>query len=292
MIYNIVYSTNSLYINFLSISLYSLFENNSSNSITIHLLHSGLSKKKILYIESIIKKFNSKIIFYKIDDNIFNDLKLTKSLPKEAYYRLLIPEVIKSSYILYLDIDTIILGDITSLLNIDLNNYPVAAVKDFCNINHLNKIIPNNSSFYFNTGVMLLNLDKWRAENISNKVIDFIKCNTDLIRFADQCGINAVINSNLLTLDPIFNFQLGIFKLKNNININTQIILHYTSRKDFFNFYKFPKSSKNIFFNYYKKIDIFGFYKFLFLVFFYQHIILHIYNIAKYIKKKLFFNNI
>jgi lipopolysaccharide biosynthesis glycosyltransferase len=253
-------------------------------------LHSELNKKDIYYVENIINKFNSKIIYYKIDENSFKDLKLSKSLPKESYYRLLIPELIKSSYILYLDIDTIILGNITSLLNIDLHNYPVAAVKDFGNINHLNKILPNNSSFYFNTGVMLLNLDKWRAENISNKVIDFIKCNTDLIRFADQCGINAVINSNLLTLDPIFNFQLGIFKLKNNININTQIILHYTSRKDFFNFYKFPKISKNIFFNYYKKIDIFGFYKFLFLVFVYQYLFLHIYNIARFLKKNYFFN--
>ena len=48
-----------------------------------------------------------------------------------------------------------------------------------------------SSAKYFNSGVMLINLDYWRANNVKEKVIDFISRKPEVIRFADQDGLNS-----------------------------------------------------------------------------------------------------
>jgi UDP-glucose/galactose:(glucosyl)LPS alpha-1,2-glucosyl/galactosyltransferase len=271
MIYNVAYSTNSNLFHFLVISIYSLLKNNQGNTFIIHILHTELSNKNILYLNKVTKKFKSKLNFYLVNSILINHINLSKQYPKEAYYRLLIPDLIHVDKLLYLDVDTIILGKIDTLFNLNLSTSPIAATKDFETITNLDRILPNKSLYYFNSGVMMLNLDLWRSENISYKVINFINNNSDFIRYADQCGLNAIIYSNWLILDQKFNYQIGFYKTTNNKNSDENIILHYTSPKDSFNFYKFPSDFKNILYKYYRNIDFYKFIKFYILNFINQY---------------------
>jgi lipopolysaccharide biosynthesis glycosyltransferase len=59
---------------------------------------------------------------------------------------------------------------------------------------------------------MLLNLKRWRDYNIAAKVIDFVDKNPSVIKFVDQCGLNAIIDGNWKQLHLKFNQQAVIFE--------------------------------------------------------------------------------
>lgn len=252
--YNVVYCSNSKFLHFLTASIYSLLENNLTLKFTIHVLYSDINKKKLKFLKDLINKFGSSLVVYEIDENLLENVSfLNNNFSIISYYRLLIPDLINNGTVLYLDVDTIVLGGIEPLFNLSLVNHPIAAVKDFETIKHLDGMIPNKSNEYFNSGVMVLNLDLWRSEDLSKKILHFIKANPELIVFADQCGLNAIIISNWLKLDPGYNFQLGFFKKKILSNLNDNTIIHFTSSKSLSHFSNFNPFAIKIFFNYLHK---------------------------------------
>lgn len=260
MINNIVYCTNSKHIHFLGASIYSLLINNFHIEFNINIIYSKLTSNDILYLKNILNQFDSKIFFNKINEQMFSDFPIThKIFSKENYYRLLIPEIIKTDFVLYLDVDTLILNNLSELLSTNLDNYSLAAVNDFGFHNHLDIILPDKSNYYFNTGVLLLNLKIWRSENLSFKIYDFIKVNQSIIKFVDQCSINAIIPYNYLRLDTIYNFQLGPFKNKKINNLTNNYIIHFTTNKNLTQFVNFNSIALKLFFKYLKNTKYFEF---------------------------------
>ena len=253
MINNIVYCTNSKHIHFLGASIYSLLINNIHIEFNINIIYSKLSSNDILYLKNILNQFDSKIFFNKIDEQMFSDFPITNKIySKETYYRLLIPEIIKTDFVLYLDVDTLILNNLSKLLSTNIDNHCLAAVNDFGFHNHLDFIIPDKSNYYFNTGVMLLNLKIWRSENLSYKIYNFIKTYPSIIKYVDQCSINAIIPYNYLKLDAIYNFQLGSLKNKIINNLSKNYIIHFTTSKNLIYFMDFNSVAQKHFFNYLK----------------------------------------
>jgi lipopolysaccharide biosynthesis glycosyltransferase len=111
----------------------------------------------------------------------------------------LLPEISRA---LYLDSDIVVMGDISGMLHLDLSQYPLAAALDAFDASPLfkRKISLGQSVPYFNSGVMLLNLDRWRSENIGRRALDFAATNPQYIVYWDQCALNNIIRGNFLVL--------------------------------------------------------------------------------------------
>ena len=140
---------------------------------------------------------------------------------KSIYYRLLLSEVLDPSIkeVLYLDVDTLVLKDIRALFdNTDLSNHVAAVVLDAIASNEdsesLSTIYRTNDkkqgfhikfSKYFNSGMLLINLDKWRQYQIGLKCIELIKCD---LPFPDQDALNIAIPDPLI-IEFKWNFQTG-----------------------------------------------------------------------------------
>ena len=58
---------------------------------------------------------------------------------------------------------------------------------------------------YFNSGIMLIDLKRWRDEDVGAKAIACVKLCPERMLFADQCALNAVIHTRWLSLDPAWN---------------------------------------------------------------------------------------
>ena len=99
------------------------------------------------------------------------------------------PDIVKGGRALYLDVDIVVNGRIDDLCNAEISNIFLAAVDD---------LEMAYSAKYFNSGVMLINLEYWRAYNVKEKVIEFVGRKPEVIRFVDQDGLNFVINRNWL----------------------------------------------------------------------------------------------
>jgi hypothetical protein len=226
---NIVFSVNNDFISYLIVAIRTLASNNSY-PININVIYTQLSKKNISRIDLLCKKNDYKLILHKIDRSVFINAPEMGHLKLETYYRLSIPKLIKEKSALYLDCDIYINSNIKELFELNIDNYAIAAVED-PSYQPIKKLKMNPSSVYFNAGILLLNLDFWRENNISEKVIDYAINNIEIISYADQCALNAIIDGNFLPLDKYYNFQSGHIDLINeNVleELNNSKIIHFT----------------------------------------------------------------
>lgn len=81
---------------------------------------------------------------------------------------------------------------------------------------------------YFNSGVLLINLEYWRKNDIENKLLNFVKENIDNIKTGDQEVLNRVLNNEVKILDDTWNVQSSNFTNRSSY-INHPKIIHYVS---------------------------------------------------------------
>lgn len=225
--YQVVFAVNNKYVILLSVAIKTLLEK-AKNPIILNVIYSQLSSKNISYLKTLSNSFNTEINFHKVERSNFIGLPEKSHLTIEAYYRLAIPSIIKVDKALYLDCDVLIRSDLTHLFSKNLNKKALAAVMDPV-FQPIKKLRMRAKSTYFNSGVMLLNLKYWREEQISKKVLQYLRNNTKKITYADQCALNAIINGNYLGLDIKYNFQSGHCKGHEiNKSHHKSVIVHFT----------------------------------------------------------------
>ncbi len=143
----------------------------------------------------------------------------------------LIPHLNK---ILYLDGDIIVNKDLSPLYDEDVSNYYVAAVKDSGRMYYVTEQTKDLND-YFNSGVMLLNLEKMRLDNLTDKLIETKKNSTDN-SLMDQNIFNIVMNGNAKLLDIKYNLLvLNLTRAKAKWNINDINHFYNTSYSSFTN---------------------------------------------------------
>jgi lipopolysaccharide biosynthesis glycosyltransferase len=194
-----------------------LYNKKSANPIAIHIISDGLTKINSSNLEEITNKYNTAIKFYVVDLKLFEGIH-TNHLHNSVYMRTKISDILPDEIekVLYLDVDMVIRKDITELWEINIDDYYLAAVEDCVErITDHNPLfdsirprlgIPETES-YFNSGLLLINLNKWRAYDIGHKVIEFAKNNPDKLAFADQDALNAILWGKWLHLNAKWNIM-------------------------------------------------------------------------------------
>lgn len=228
---NIVFATDRGYLQHLAVALASLLENNSG--MNIYIINNDISGNDWKNLEKLFIGKDSKLINARIDDRRIESLITHTYFTKATYYRLFIPDIVKGEKALYLDIDVIVTQQIESLYHTDISGTFLAAVDDM-EIKNYHDLEMKHSARYFNSGVMLINLEYWRAFNVKEKVIEFIDRKPEIIRCVDQDGLNSVINGNWLELHPKYNLHTRFLYIEYAPDspikeaIDHPVIIHYT----------------------------------------------------------------
>jgi lipopolysaccharide biosynthesis glycosyltransferase len=163
--------------------------------------------------------------------NPFADLPTSRAtLSPAAFVRLALPEFLPDcARVLYLDVDTLCLTDVGALFDTDLGEAPIAASLDppMANILAIERrrdMASSPKSFtrylehdlglgeaksgYFNSGVLVLDLDRLRAEGMTARAHDILSRLGDLIRLDDQCVLNALYAARYRKLSSRWNAML------------------------------------------------------------------------------------
>lgn len=236
----IFFATDDNYIPFVGVAIKSLLDNASKdNFYNIHILtSSGISSQ----CEDLLKKHltpnSSLIIDYvdlyikKIEKNLFNTLRDYYTL--SIFYRLFIADLYPTySKAIYLDCDIVVLGDISKLYNIDIENNIFGVVVD--------DVINNNSEFcnyarngvgvdpkkYFNSGVLLIDLNNYRRENVLNRFVYLLTTFNFKTAAPDQDYLNVICKDKVKYLDRCWDLMPVGELYQGEINL-----IHYN------NFYK------------------------------------------------------
>jgi lipopolysaccharide biosynthesis glycosyltransferase len=212
-------------------SIISLFLNSKIRP-KIHIICNKFTDKKKLRIAQ--KMFKARFSYYLAGDKLFYGLPVLGGY--STYYRVLIPGLLSKNIkkVLYLDCDTIVENDLTGLFSMDLSKNALAAVEDTVTVKSDFKMlkkrlkIPINKS-YFNDGVMMLNLEYMRKNNSSQKIMSFLKKNTEKIVMHEQDGLNAILFNNWIKLPETYNYTIN-FDLIFPKNINPKIV-HFAGLK-------------------------------------------------------------
>ena len=126
-----------------------------------------------------------------------------------TYYRFSIPDILCFiDRVLFVDVDMIALEDISSLWNVDLKDKIVGVVSDHVMGLAFDKQrkLGIKSGKYFNAGLMLMDLAKWRTNHISKEALDLLVENSGF-EHNDQDALNIVLENKSIFLDLKWNAQ-------------------------------------------------------------------------------------
>ena len=209
---NIFFTVNDSYTKYLSVSMASILYNlDKEQIINFFILDGGISDKNKRKLNKLkyIKDFN--IEFIKIDNSRFENIVKSSQahITNETNYRFVIsslkPELDKC---LFLDADLIADEDITELYNINIDDFYMGAVTDQAPLtkNSWAKHLDLAKNYrYVNTGVILVNLKKWREENIENKLFENVIKYANLLQFPDQDTLNITLQDKVKNISHIYN---------------------------------------------------------------------------------------
>ena len=202
---SIAYAPDDKYVNQTIVSMKSVIENNKDNQIEFIIMYSKLNSESLKKLGS-LKGASIKLL--KLDENIFSGLTLSKWVTVQAWFRIKLPQMcLDVDKVLYLDCDTLVLGNLKELFSLNLDGKFLAGVKDVWGVNKYVKRLGMKSDVYLNSGMLLFNCKYCREENFFDKVVDFAKNNEKIIEFCDQDSINKIVDEKKSVLHPKYNFM-------------------------------------------------------------------------------------
>lgn len=195
--------------------------NNPDVDIDFHLVcDESLSDSDRKDLEDVVSKYQGKSTkFYPIMSQLNITVPLNHiNIPQSTYYRLFLSEILPTSLhkVLYLDGDCIVRHSLLPLWNIDISEYAIGAVfdADECKSDFYNRLRYPSYKGYFNAGILLINLDYWRNNGIYEQFMDYLKTNSDRIKFEDQDVMNVILQDQKQLLPAKYNLQTAFFRVE------------------------------------------------------------------------------
>jgi lipopolysaccharide biosynthesis glycosyltransferase len=174
---------------------------------------------------------------------------LTSKIPHVSattYGKLLIPRLLSQSFnrCLILDSDLLVRGDLDPLFVMDLEGKAIGAAKDGVDASKsASRLGLGDDDVYFNSGVLLIDLHKWKLEKPLLRLPDLIEENHASLIFMEQDILNLLFHGRFKQLDPKWNAMMVIVPrgyLRNWEGIpEDQAILHFAGElKPWHEFYQ------------------------------------------------------
>jgi lipopolysaccharide biosynthesis glycosyltransferase len=206
---NIVCASDAKGVPHLAAMLLSLAETNSREKIRVFVLCDG-ELPDCDQIAAMLEDYPVDLSLIPVADGFPPELPLPKGhVSRTAYARLLLDEYLPPEIkrVAYLDIDIIVRGEIKELWNCDLLGKTIGAVRDVVPYaRHKTLGLPSGAP-YFNSGVMVIDLVRWREMSIGRRALEFACAYPSRIQWWDQCALNLILHGDWTPLDPGWNFQ-------------------------------------------------------------------------------------
>lgn len=232
------------YFQHLAVALVSLCENNSAHQLDVHVISSRPDAvAESMLLQSSAKYDNAKVSICYFQWHDREKWFTSYHIKDEAYTRILASSILDPSIdkIIYLDSDLVVLGDLKGLWETDVEKAALAGAPDpFGASRRVALGMPAGSS-YINSGVLVFNLARWRAQGLGDRLGVYIAREGSRLLFHDQDAINAVLHSQIKVIDYRWNVQavLSLPRKTKGLADRAQIvealrspaIIHYTSSR-------------------------------------------------------------
>jgi len=207
------------------------------HSLQVIVMDGGIKPGNWQKMKESLARFPVQLNIIRPDPQIVDGLTTSHHITRTAYFRLLagklLPETIDR--VIYLDSDLLIQDDLSWLWEMEMGDEYCLAVPDIacphidareanCNYRRANPYlaslapVPNwrelnlrGADWYFNSGVMVLNIDRWRRESVEQRLLQCLQDNRKHVWCWDQYALNVVFAGDWRALPARWNQGAHLF---------------------------------------------------------------------------------
>lgn len=197
--------------------------------VTFHMLHPPMDPRVVGRIRAGLNGPRFTVVDHTVDPTAL-ELPAFERAHLATWLRLLLPAIVPAARVIYLDADTLVRRSLTVLYRLDLAGAAVAASVDLGFLRlmreaeiagHDGRLHAGSVAYcrdvvglditrqpYLNAGVMVLDLEQWRARGLALRCFAFAQ--TAPLIWRDQDAINHVLQGDFVRLDQRWNAMPGM----------------------------------------------------------------------------------
>lgn len=209
----ILTTLNENYLPRLQVLLTSIYVNQPEDTPDIWLIHSGISQEALLPVRRQCALFGFGFHTVTAEDSAFKTAPVSAQYPREMYYRLLAAQLLPDNLrrILYLDPDILVINSLRPLWETNLkgNLFAAAAHTGKTELaNNINQLRLGTDHNYYNSGVLLIDLEKARKEIHAEELFSYVREHAKELLLPDQDILNVMYGRRVLEIDDsIWNYD-------------------------------------------------------------------------------------
>lgn len=216
-------------------------------NVRFYLIHQDYPDEWFMALNQHLTNVGAEIIPVTVLDSFRFPSKLQEHITQATFYRYIIPEI-PEDRVIYLDSDIVVDGNIEEMYFSDFNGKYVLAVEDmYISYTEHGYIEFPDLKPYFNGGVLLINNQLWKENDLAEYLIQMTKQYPNVM-FGDQDILNFVLKDKWGILSHVYNYQTGVIhgfprleeenmsdeeriaKYQKQVNEAEPTIIHYTSK--------------------------------------------------------------
>lgn len=231
---NIVICSDKNVVRSMGVLVYSIIKN-TKTKCAFHIFFNGNMPtgdiEKFTYLS---QKYSVPIVIYYINNFYFKNFNSTSTITETAYYRLIAPNILRVKNInkcIYFDTDMLCLNDISIFNEFDIRDKIAFVVEDYGFMINKNKnywkILGLKSNQYFNSGFLIINIEKYIKNNIAEKAIELLKKNS--YPHMDQDVLNILLDEEVI-VSKNFKYNL-VTSVPDEYNTDDVVVVHFTGTR-------------------------------------------------------------
>jgi lipopolysaccharide biosynthesis glycosyltransferase len=206
----ICFSIDENFVPHLSAAIESLIANNNS-PLDVFIVDFGLSQTSkdnfVSQARGCIKSLN-----FISPPGFIADFQIISHFTSAMYGRLILPGYLENrEKIIYSDADVIFMRDLAPILDIELGDFPIAAVSNVDNSALQRLLETETQASYLDSGLLIFNTKVWNKSKLTNLIWHIVETKSDL-SLPDNDAINIAIKGHFLELAPHFSYQTHYYK--------------------------------------------------------------------------------
>lgn len=227
---NVVVAADNNYAQHAAVVIASIMANTKAKEVGFYVLSDAIAEDRKKKIAATADRLGATVNFIELSQvDSFERLFTSGHISRVAYFRLdlarLLPDTVKR--VIYTDVDLVFLKDIKELWATDLKTLPLGAVPDLGILSSDRMMEQKHKAIgvvredgYFNSGVMLIDLEQWRNENYSQQLLDIAA--EKQLRHHDQDVLNKFFKKRWQPLELKWNVIPPVFNLYFKLLFNSQ----------------------------------------------------------------------
>jgi lipopolysaccharide biosynthesis glycosyltransferase/glycosyltransferase involved in cell wall biosynthesis len=211
---------------------------NTSKSVTLHILDGGITEQSKARLIQSWSAYHANVNWYPLDMKRLAGLPISAHVTHTAYARLLLPTLLPADLkrVIYLDSDLLVRRDVAELWDLPFQGAACLAVTDVaapridaehglanylaCQphlaasrpIRNFRELGLDPSAEYFNSGVLVIDLDAWRDRNVAGRALACLENHREHVLWWDQYALNVVLHGSWRPLDVRWNQGSHIYR--------------------------------------------------------------------------------